>query len=221
MQRVGVIGSGVVGQVLAAGFLKHGYEVMVGTREAQKLAGWVAGAGAGAKVGSVAERAAVGEIGGRAVHGAAAEEAGQRAGPATLAGKVVIDATNPIAQRPPQNGVLGFFTSLEDSLMERLQRAAPAARFVKAWNSVGNALMVDPQLAGGPPTMFICGNDAAAKAEVEAILDRFGWESEDLGAVEAARAIEPLCILWCIPGFLRNDWFHAYKVVRARERGEE
>ena len=88
-------------------------------------------------------------------------------------------------------------------------------KFVKAFSCVGNAQMVDPQLPGGPPTMFICGNDAAAKAEVSAILAQFGWETEDLGAVEAARAIEPLCILWCIPGFLQNRWTHAYKVLRA------
>ena len=99
--------------------------------------------------------------------------------------------------------------------MERLQRRAPAARFVKAFSCVGHALMVNPQLPGGPPTMFICGNDAAAKAEVKTILGQFGWDVEDLGAVEAARAIEPLCILWCIPGFLQNGWMHALKLLRA------
>jgi predicted dinucleotide-binding enzyme len=99
--------------------------------------------------------------------------------------------------------------------MERLQRRAPSARFVKAFSCVGHALMVDPKLPNGPPTMFICGNDAAAKAEVKTILGRFGWDVEDLGAVEAARAIEPLCILWCIPGFLQNGWMHALKLLRA------
>jgi predicted dinucleotide-binding enzyme len=98
--------------------------------------------------------------------------------------------------------------------MERLQRAFPEAHFVKAFNSVGNGQMVNPQFAGGPPTMFICGNSAAAKAEVEKILTQFGWETEDMGAVEAARAIEPLCMLWCIPGFLKNDWAHAFKILR-------
>ncbi len=111
------------------------------------------------------------------------------------------------------NGVLRFFTTLDESLMERLQRLAPAARFVKAFSSVGNALMVNPQLAGGPPTMFICGNDAAAKAEVKGILDQFGWATEDMGGAEAARAIEPLCMLWCIPGFRQNRWRHAFKLL--------
>jgi predicted dinucleotide-binding enzyme len=131
-----------------------------------------------------------------------------------LAGKTVIDTTNPIADKPPVNGVLSFFTSLDDSLMERLQRQAPAAHFVKAFSCVGNARMVDPDFGGQKPTMFICGNSKAAKQEVETILDRFGWEIEDLGAAEAARAIEPLCILWCIPGFLENRWTHAYKVLK-------
>ncbi len=130
-----------------------------------------------------------------------------------MSGKTVIDATNPIADAPPVNGVLRLFTSGDDSLMERLQRQAPAARFVKAFSSVGNALMVNPQLAGGPPTMFICGNDVAAKAEVTTILDQFGWGTEDLGGAEAARAIEPLCVLWCIPGFRQNRWRHAFKLL--------
>jgi predicted dinucleotide-binding enzyme len=98
--------------------------------------------------------------------------------------------------------------------MERLQREFGAARFVKAFNSVGAALMVNPKLAGGPPSMFVCGNDEAAKTTVKGILDQFGWETVDLGTAEAARAIEPLCMLWCIPGFLRNEWSHAFKLLR-------
>jgi predicted dinucleotide-binding enzyme len=132
---------------------------------------------------------------------------------ANLAGKVIIDATNPIAEAPPTNGVLKYFTTLDDSLMERLQREFTGARFVKAFNSVGNASMVNPAFKGGKPTMFICGNDEAAKKTVTGILDAFGWETADMGAVEAARAIEPLCMLWCIPGFLRQDWVHAFKLL--------
>jgi predicted dinucleotide-binding enzyme len=86
---------------------------------------------------------------------------------------------------------LKYFTTLDDSLMERLQREFPNARFVKAFNSVGNASMVNPQFKGGAPTMFICGNDDAAKKTVTGILEQFGWETADMGAVEAARAIEP------------------------------
>jgi predicted dinucleotide-binding enzyme len=136
------------------------------------------------------------------------------AGAANLSGKVVIDACNPISDVPPANGVVTFFTNLDDSLMERMQREFPQARFVKAFNSVGNPLMINPQFKDGKPTMFICGNDDAAKQTVRGILDQFGWETADMGKVESARAIEPLCMLWLIPGFLRNEWRHAFKLLR-------
>jgi predicted dinucleotide-binding enzyme len=210
---VGVLGSGDVAKALGGGFLKHGHAVMLGTREAAKLAAWQR-ENAGAKVGSFADAAQFGEIVVLAVKGAVAAQALRAAGSANLEGKVVIDAANPIADEAPENGVLKFFTNLDDSLMERLQREFPGARFVKAFNSVGNAHMVDPRFAGGRPTMFICGNDAAAKRKVAEILDQFGWESADMGGAEAARAIEPLCMLWCIPGFLRNEWGHAFKLMR-------
>jgi predicted dinucleotide-binding enzyme len=125
-----------------------------------------------------------------------------------------MDATNPIADAPPQNGVLRFFTDLDESLMERLQRQAPDAHFVKVFSCVGNAFMVNPAFPGGPPTMFICGNDAGAKAEVRTVLGQFGWDTADMGTAEAARAIEPLCMLWCIPGFRQNSWAHAFKLLR-------
>jgi predicted dinucleotide-binding enzyme len=212
--KVGVLGSGKVGDVLSNGFLKHGYEVMRGSRDPAKLAAWKAGAGPGASTGSLADAARFGEIVVLAVKGTAAEEAVKQAGPAALAGKVVIDTTNPISDAPPTHGVLHYFTSLEQSLMERLQNLAPDARFVKAFNSVGNTFMVDPDFGGVKPTMFICGNDANAKARVQEVLATFGWEWDDIGGVEGARAIEPLCILWCAPGFNRGQWNHAYKVLR-------
>ena len=210
--KVGILGSGVVAKALAEGFIKHGHVVMLGTRNPAKLEDWDWKTPKGL-AGSVAEAAAFGEILVLAVKGTAAAEVMQAAGLTNIAGKTVIDTTNPIADEPPVNGVLRFFTSLDESLMERLQREFPAANFVKAFNSVGNALMVDPKLKGGKPTMFLSGNDAAAKKSVTGVLDQFGWETADMGAVEAARAIEPLCILWCIPGFLRNDWAHAFKML--------
>jgi 8-hydroxy-5-deazaflavin:NADPH oxidoreductase len=211
--RIGIVGSGAVGEALAKGFLARGDEVMRGTREPAKLAAWKASAGANASVGTFAEAARFGEVVVLAVKGTAAEAAvdGCEGG---LAGKTVLDATNPIADEPPANGVLRFFTGPNDSLMERLQRRAPAARFVKAFSSVGSGLMVNPRLAGGRPSMFICGNDEGAKRRASEILDAFGWDVEDLGGAEAARAIEPLCMLWCIPGFRSNDWAHAFKVLR-------
>lgn len=210
--NVGILGSGDVAKALGGGFLRHNHAVMLGTRDAAKLADWAA-QNPRARVGSFAEAAAFGEVVVLAVRGSVAADALDLAGEQNLAGKPVIDTTNPIAPEPPVNGVLKFFTSLDESLLERLQAQFPEARFVKAFNSVGNRRMVNPQFSGGPPSMFICGNDAAAKHTVRGILDEFGWETEDLGTAEAARAIEPLCILWCIPGFLRNEWQHAFKVL--------
>jgi predicted dinucleotide-binding enzyme len=211
--KIGIIGSGVVAQTLAGGFLKHGHAVVVGTRDPAKLADW-AKANPKGRVGSFADAAKFAEVAVLAVKGTAATDAVRAAGPANLAGKTVIDATNPIADAGPVNGVLKFTTNLDLSAMEQLQREFAAVKFVKAFNSVGAACMVNPQFAGGKPTMFICGNDAAAKKTVTSILDQFGWETADMGMAEAARAIEPLCMLWCIPGFLRNDWAHAFKLLK-------
>lgn len=213
--RVGVIGSGTVGQVLAKGFIRHGHEVMIGTNDAAKHPALREATGGKAKIGTFAETAAFGETIVLAVKGTAAEAAVRMAGPERLAGKIVIDATNPIADAPPDHGVLRFFTSSAESLMERLQRIAPVARFVKGFSCIGSPLMVNPDFGGTQPTMFICGNDAAAKREVGEILTAFGFDTEDMGGAEGARAIEPLCILWCIPGFLQNRWTHAFKLLKA------
>jgi len=214
MKKLAVLGSGDVGRTLSDGLLKHGYEVMRGTREPAKLAEWKDKAGSKATVGTFGEAARFGQTIVLAVKGTAAESAIDLCGTDALAGKTVIDTTNPIAEKPPVHGVLAFFTTLDQSLMERLQKRAPAAHFVKAFSCVGNGLMVNPRLPGGPPTMFICGDHAEAKAEVKTILRQFGWETEDLGAAEAARAIEPLCILWCIPGLTSNRWNHAFKLLK-------
>lgn len=213
--KVGIIGSGIVGQVLATAFLKEANEVMLGTRNTGKdeVVKWK-DENAKGQTGSFAETAAFGDVLVLAVAGDAAEEALRQSGAENLVGKVVIDATNPIAKEAPENGVLKFFTDMNNSLMERLQKAFPEARFVKAFNSVGNALMYKPQFPEGRPTMFICGADSGAKHTVTDILLSFGWEPADMGGVEAARAIEPLCMLWCIPGFLQNRWNHAFKLLK-------
>ncbi|HEV2970735.1 MAG TPA: NAD(P)-binding domain-containing protein [Pirellulales bacterium] len=210
--KVGVLGSGDVAKVLASGFLRHGHDVTMGTRDVGKLVDWKKQNGKG-RIGTFAEAARYGELVVLAVKGTAAVEALRAAGAENLAGKTVMDATNPIADLPPVNGVLSFFTSPNESLMERLQREFPRARLVKAFNSVGSSCMVNPQFKEGKPTMFICGNDEAAKQTVRGILDQFGWETADMGQAEAARAIEPLCMLWCIRGFLRNEWNHAFKLL--------
>jgi len=211
--NIGIIGSGDVAKTLGSGFLKHGHKVVIGTRDASKLGDW-GKQNPAAKVGSFADAAKSAEVVVLAVKGTVAADALRLAGAANLAGKTLIDATNPIADAAPVNGVLSFFTTFAESLMEKLQREFGAAHFVKAFNSVGAACMVNPQFKGGEPTMFIAGNDAAAKKATTAILTQFGWETEDMGGAEAARAIEPLCILWCIPGFRQNDWVHAFKLLR-------
>jgi hypothetical protein len=210
--KVGLLGSGNVAKTLGSGLLKHGHDVTMGTRTPAGLVDWAKQNPKG-HIGGFADAAKFGELIVLAVKGTAALDALRAASPANLAGKAVIDATNPIADAPPKHGVLKFFTNLDESLMERLQREFGNVRFVKAFNSVGNASMVDPHFKGGKPTMFICGNDEAAKKTVTAVLTQFGWETADMGKAEAARAIEPLCMLWCIPGFLRNDWVHAFKLL--------
>lgn len=214
MSKVAVIGSGIVGTTLADGFLKYGHQVMRASRDPGKLAHWKDEAGTGAETGGLGDAASWGDVIVLAVKGTGAESAVSLCGLDALAGKVIIDATNPIADAAPDNAVLRYFTDINESLMERLQRLAPEARFVKAFSCVGNAYMIDPDLNGQTPTMFICGNDEAAKAQVTQILTQFGWETEDMGGAEAARAIEPLAMLWCIPGFLSNSWSHAIKLLK-------
>src|SRR6266542_414916 len=141
--KIGVLGSGDVAKVLAAGFLKHGHDVMMGTRDAAKLAEWVTLNPAG-RVGSFADSAQFGDLVVLAVKGSAAASALRAAGASNLAAKPVMDATNPIADLPPVNGVLRFFTDFEESLMEQLQREFAGAHLVKAFNSVGSASMVNP-----------------------------------------------------------------------------
>ncbi len=212
-KKIGILGSGIVAQTLARGLSKEGHTIFLGTRDPQKLASLQAEIPE-LLVGSFAECARFGEILILAVKGTNAEEAIDTIGAGNLAGKTVLDATNPIADSPPINGVLQFFTGPNDSLLERLQRKAPEARFVKALSCVGNHFMVRPDLPGGPPTMFICGNHEGARREAGEFLTSIGWEVADMGSAEAARAIEPLCMLWCIPGIRERSWMHAFKLLR-------
>jgi len=212
--KIGILGSGVVAQSLGAGFLKHGHDVVLGTGSPAKLAEWTA-QHPGARTGSFADAAAFGDIVVLSVKGTAAVAAVRAAGVQHLAGKTVIDTANPIADAPPASGVLQFFTGPNDSLLEQLQREYPQVKFVKAFNSVGSAFMIDPAFRDGPPTMFICGDDAASREAVAGLVREVGWEVADMGPAVAARAIEPLCMLWCIPGLQRNEWRHAFRLLKA------
>lgn len=211
-KRFGVLGSGEVGQVLAKGLAAAGYEVRIGSRTPGKLAAFSKKSGIPAATFKDAAEWAEALV--LSVKGMAALEAIELAGPNNFDGKLVIDTTDPITDDPPEDGVLRVFTGPNESLLERLQSAHPKAKFVKAFNSVGAELMVHPALNGGPPTMFYCGNDAAAKAVVAKILEQFGWEGADMGSAVAARAIEPLAQLWCIPGFREDDWDHAFRLLQ-------
>jgi len=210
--KIGFIGSGIVAQTLGSGFLKHGHDVIIGSRTPDKLADWKSQNPSGS-IGTFEEAAAAADLIVLAVKGPAASHALRLAGASNLAGKTIIDASNPVQDLPPDQGVLTLFTNSTNSLMEQLQTEFPSVHFVKAFNTVGAASMVNPDFNGIKPTMFICGNNEAAKKSVTAILDTFGWEAADMGSAIAARAIEPLCVLWCIPGFLHNQWTHAFKLL--------
>lgn len=214
--KIGILGSGIVGRVLGNAFIAEGNEVMLGTRNVQKedIVQWLSQNPA-ANAGSFEDTATFGEILVLAMGGNVAEEVIKTSGIQHFKDKVVIDATNPVDHtRPPVNGVLPFFTTMDESLMERLQKLLPDAKLVKAFNSVGNNFMYKPDFNGQVPTMFICGNNEEAKGSVTKILGSFGWETEDMGKAEAARAIEPLCMLWCIPGITQNKWSHAFKLLK-------
>lgn len=212
--KVGIIGSGVVGQTLAKAFKSEGYEVMLGTRNTSKEAIVAFNTETQIDVGTFDETAKFGELLVLCVKGKAAKEALQLAGKENVSGKIIIDTTNALDDKPPVNGILSSFIDSNSSLMEQLQNDYADAKFVKCFNSVGSLLMYKPQL-DATPTMFICGNDDEAKKKVTAILTTFGWETADMGKMEAARAIEPLAILWCIDGFLKNNWTHAFKMLKA------
>lgn len=211
-KNIGIIGSGMVGQALAKGFLKYGYPTMIASRNEDKRDELEESLGNGIKTGDFVDTAEFGDIIVIAVKGDAAVDVVVQCGIANLAGKTVIDANNPIAPVAPENGVLSYFTEQNESLMEELQEKAPEAHFVKAFSCVGNAHMVDPEFESRP-SMFICGNNDAAKEEVKEILTRFGWDTEDMGGAEAARAIEPLAMLWCIPLFKGSKGDYALKML--------
>jgi predicted dinucleotide-binding enzyme len=210
--RIGILGSGDVGRALAAGFAGLGHDVKIGSRDPQKLAEWASTAGPHVSTGTFAETAQFGDIVVLATLGVATEEAIRLAGIDAFDGKVVIDTTNPLdfSTGKPQLSI-----GHTDSLGEVIQRLLPRARVVKAFNTVGNALMVNPQLPGGPPDMFICGNDEDAKKIVAQICAHFGWGVVDLGGVESSRYLEPMCLAWVLHGIRSGGWMHAFKLLHA------
>jgi predicted dinucleotide-binding enzyme len=202
--KIAILGSGAVGQALARGLTRHEHDVRIGTRDVDKpeLADFETGL-----PGDVADW---GDIVILALHGAVTEDVARDVA-AQTAGKVVIDATNPLdfSTGSPQ-----LFVGTTDSLGERVQRAAPKARVVKAYNIVGNTLMVDPDLPGGPPTMLIAGDDDNAKADVTQLLQATGWDVADLGGIENSRWLEAVALAWVAYGARTGGWTHAFKLLR-------
>ena len=210
--KVGILGSGVVGQTLGKKFIELGHEVIVGTRSPEKLADWAAETGG--QTGSFADAAAFGEVIVVATlwAGGATESAIQLANPENFAGKVVIDTTNPLDF---STGVPRLGVGHTDSAGEAVQRALPDAKVVKALNCVAASTMVNPAVSGGEPDMFIAGNDADAKQQVGHILQEFGWKGVvDLGGIEASRYLEPLVMIWVIYWQQSNKMSHALKLLR-------
>jgi len=208
---VGILGSGDVGKALARGFILLGHEVKIGSRDPEKLREWVESAGERASSGTFEETAKFGDLLVLATLGAAVENAIDLAGKANFDGKVVIDTTNPLdfSSGGPQLSI-GF----NDSLGERVQRRIPKARVVKAFNTVGNAHMVKPDFPGGPPTMFIAGNEDESKRLVSQICEHFGWDISDLGGIESSRYLEPMCLAWVLHGIHSKSWNHAFKLLK-------
>jgi predicted dinucleotide-binding enzyme len=212
--RVGILGSGDVGQSLGTGFVSLGHEVKLGSREAanERSTAWARKAGSNASTGTFEDAAQFGEVLLLATLGAAAEEAVRRAKAQHFRGKVVVDVTNPLEFHP--NAPPSLFVGHTDSLGERVQRWLPDSRVVKAFNTVGYALFFRPNLPGGPPDMFICGNDGKAKETVTGILKDFGWPTIDLGGIEAARILEAMCLAWVGSAMRLGTWEIAFKVLR-------
>lgn len=216
--KVAILGNGVVGQALAKGFIGLGHEVVFGTRhpdgESSRKALAVA---SGASAVLYADAAKQADIAVLATPWEGTENAIHLSGPANLAGKLVIDAVNPIESGPAGPRLaIGQTTSAG----EQIQRWLPNAKVVKAFNTVTAAHMVNPKLMGGPPTMFIAGNDKAAKAQVRETLTKFGWESVDIGSIEGARLLEPLAMLWITYAFQNDHWTHAFKLLGQKESGD-
>jgi predicted dinucleotide-binding enzyme len=212
--KIGMLGSGGVGQSLGLGFVSLGHEVMVGSRDPGKddIKAWKAKAGAKASAGTLAEAAAFAEMAVLATQWSGAENAIKLAGPDRLAGKVVMDVTNPLLFRPKALPVLAV--AGQDSAGEQIQRWLPKARVVKAFNTVNHAHMFKPSFPGGPPDMFICGDDPAAKALIAGICRDFGWGVIDMGGIEGARLIEPLAMIY-IQNAIRTDcWDYAFKLLK-------
>ncbi len=214
--KLGILGSGEVGQFLGIGFASRGHDVMIGTGHPDKpeLAAWKKKAGKRASVGSFADAAKHGEVVLICTRGDVTEGVIDAAGPKHFEGKVVIDVTNPLdfsSGMPP-----GLFVGTTDSLGERIQRKLPKAKVVKALNTVSHTTMIDPRMKDGTPDMLVAGNDAGAKKGVAALLKELGWsEPIDAGDIGGARWLEAWVPLWVRICSNVDSWGVAIRVLRS------
>jgi predicted dinucleotide-binding enzyme len=208
--KIGVLGSGPAGRTLASGFLGHSHPVMIGSRDPAKLHGWLRDAGPRAQVGTFAETAQFGELVILSVNGRAAEDVIRLAGVENLAGKIVLDASDPLDF---SSGRPGLFVGTSDSLGERIQRLIPDAYVVKGLNTVVAEVMINPRLSGGEPDMFIAGDSDEAKQTVTSLLGEFGWPVIDMGGIESARWLEALSLAWVVYSHRTGKTHHAFKLV--------
>lgn len=213
--RIGILGTGDVGQALGAGLVQLGHEVMLGSRSSRndRAVAWQERVGERSATGTFADAAAFGELCVVATAWSGTANALRLAGPERLAGKVVVDATNPLIMEPnlpPRLAVSG-----EDSGGETVQRLLPGARVVKALNTTSYLHMVQPAFPGGPPDMFHCGNDLGAKDAVAALLRELGWNPVDMGGIELARCLEPLALMVILYAIRNGTWNHAFKLLRS------
>ena len=199
--RIGILGSGAVGQALARGLARHGHDVRIGTRRqaVEEL-----------PIGTPADVVEGADLVFLSVAGTVAVEVAEGVHH-QLGDKILVDTTNPLDF---SSGGPELFVGHTDSLGEQVQRAVPAAHVVKAYNIVGNTLMVDPDLPGGPPSMLIAGDSDEAKQTVTALLQDTGWDVVDLGGIEASRYLEPMCIAWVLHGLRSGSWEHAFRLLR-------
>ena len=212
--KIGILGSGSVGQTLGRGLLALGHEVKIGTRDAKnpKVADWVAASGPKASSGTFADTARYGEVIFLCTLWAGTENALRMAGIEHFAGKVVVDVTNPL------EAVEGYGPRLAightTSAGEKVQEWLPGSRVVKAFNTITAAFMIDGRFGSEKLDMFIAGNDAAAKKVVSGFLTHFHWNTHDLGGIEESRVLEYFAMLWIRYGVINNVWNHAFKMIR-------
>ena len=214
--KIGIIGSGMVGQQLGLGLLKSGHEVKIGTRSPERLNEWRQKAGGKGSVGSFEDAAKFGEMVFLATkwEKGATENAINMAGIKNFASKIVVDVTNPLifeAEGQPPKMALGY--PLSGGAM--VQSWIPQAKVVKAFNIINASIMANPKLKEGTPDLFIAGNDSTAKQAIKDIATKWGWaDIHDLGGIEQSYALEALTMIWIIYAFQHNKWGHAFKLLK-------